>query len=66
MFDKTATMKFAHNLVAVTFGAGCVGLSMVMQHLLMLQRAHPFPPIGDRYALAPSEGGRAGSLSLGV
>lgn len=40
-------MKFAHNLVAVTFGAGCVGLWVVMRLLLMLQRAHPFPQMGD-------------------
>lgn len=41
-------MRFAYNLVAVTFGTGCVGLWMVMRLLLMLQRAHPFPQIGDR------------------
>lgn len=40
-------MKFAHNMVAVAFGAGCVGLWMVMRLLLMLQRAHPFPQISD-------------------
>ncbi len=36
-------MKIAHNLIALAFEIGCVGLWLVMKTMEMLHRAHPFP-----------------------
>ena len=36
-------MKLAHNLVALAFATGCIGLWVVMRVLAMLHVAHPFP-----------------------
>ncbi len=38
-------MKLAHNLIALAFAAGCVGLWLVMHVMEMLHRAYPFPAV---------------------
>lgn len=38
-------MKLAHNLIALAFATGCIGLWLVMRVMEMLHRAYPFPAV---------------------